>query len=312
MLSQPPFHKRTPGVRKLILLRDDDVSFFTPVAQLETVYEPLLRHNIPINLSVIPLISGALGLGGGTQNPFSRLGLAHEPFIPPCFRGHDAWFQVAENAALVKFITSQHIEVLQHGLRHTWSNCAEFARGDSETESMKRELRFGRELLAKAFSRQPGFFCPPWDQVSHAALRCIKDAGFLGVSMSHLGRDLHLGLWPQLLLCRLRRQRHILRWSKMLLVGHPGYVLSMFHPVETLGQRVMQALGQSDVVVLVNHYWEYFLEGAMQATKDRLAAWHHTAAELLANDSLEFVTFSDLYRRMYGLTLPTPGVSASC
>ena len=134
---------------KYVIIRDDDICFFTSPKELELVYRPLLEENKPVNLAVIPIVDTLLG----------------EPFVKrriPNIR----YANIEWNKDLVEFIKQYNFEVLQHGLTHTVFQriprfIPEFRLRDKA--ELLRRVKLGMKILTNTFGRKPRFFVPPWD-----------------------------------------------------------------------------------------------------------------------------------------------------
>ena len=82
---------------KQVIIRDDDISFFTPPELLDTLYGSLLASNVPVAVSVIPAITCGVSVGEGNGPFWTRYRLDYSPFIPPAFRHNKETFPVTEN-----------------------------------------------------------------------------------------------------------------------------------------------------------------------------------------------------------------------
>ena len=277
---------------KRILIRDDDVCYFTSPEILNRLYHRLLERSLPVNLSVIPKVSCSTPLPFGTANPYFDGHLQHEPFIPPEFRGLPEFYEVGDNKNLVKYIRGNPLlTVTQHGVTHDESDLA-FLSGEAANGFREALLR-GKAVLKKAFGETPTFFTPPWDRLSLPAMEVLQSE-FLGVSTGFTRRRfLPVFDWGRYLLRRLQH-RSFLRWGGCLVVTHP-FDLSRFrfpYPNDLL-PHIIEALEQWDVLVLTNHYWEY-LNDWSGWDEARLTAWDAVVNYLLSREDLKFDTFAGL------------------
>uniref|UniRef100_A0A7J3SMA0 DUF2334 domain-containing protein n=1 Tax=Fervidicoccus fontis TaxID=683846 RepID=A0A7J3SMA0_9CREN len=156
-----------------IIIRDDDVCYFTKPQLLEHIYKPSLELGLPINLAVIPLVD------------LERT----EPIIGQG-EYNKRYLSVEENKELVEFIKQHNFEVLQHGLTHeVFQRYPKFIpefRINNRIE-LKRRTKIGIEILMKAFNKRPRFFVPPWDVLSKQGYEVVAKLfdGVLLTSMSH-------------------------------------------------------------------------------------------------------------------------------
>ncbi len=281
-------------MKRSIIIRDDDVNYFTDPAGLEALYGPLFARGLPVSLSVIPEVAADTPLALGEQSRFGRqYGLRHEPFIPPAQRGRTGRYALGENQRLVQYIRARPVEVVQHGFNHRWNGGAEFESADEA--KLLEKIERGSFLLRETFGWRPEFFCPPWDRISRAGLRALRRAGFLGVTGRHFGRNLPVSAWP---VGWWHRAQPVFSWRDFLFVGHPGYVLSLFHDGAEVLERFRQAYASHPVLVLVNHYWEYNFDGQPQPDAARLALWHAILDFILTREhEAQIISFRTLYDR---------------
>lgn len=281
-------------MKRFVIIREDDISFFTQPGMLEILYRPLFKRGIPANFCVIPKVSANIPLGGGEKGPFfKRYGLGYEPFIPLNFRGQDKSYDIRDNPELISFISNSPVEIVQHGFNHGWNGRAEFDCVDEE--ALKQRLETGRKILQSAFGRQPEFFCPPWDQISHTGIYALKQAGFLGVSLSRFGRYLPFYLWPAHFWNKHISHNEVMRWGRLLLIRHPGCFISMFRSFSEAFEQFKTVCESYRIIVLVNHYWEYFFDGRKELNQGLIQIWRAIIDNLLNKPEVEFITLSELY-----------------
>lgn len=285
-------------MKKYVIIREDDVSYFTRLNMLETLYEPLFKRGLPVNFCVIPRVLADIQLAADKESQFfKRYGLRYEPFIPPDYRGQKKSYDISDNYNLTSFIRNSPIEVVQHGFSHEWDSKAEFGHTDEETLSQR--LKNGREVLKAAFGKLPEFFCPPWDQISREGIYAVKRAGFLGISLSRFGRYLPYYLWPAHFWNKYVSHKEIMHWGKFLLIRHPGYFVSMFRSSSEVIEQFEKICKSCRIMVLVNHHWEYFFDWQREPNSERLQIWHAILNILLKNPEMKFVTFTTLYNSMH-------------
>ena len=89
-----------------ILIRDDDINYFTKPEMLESIYSNAWDEGFKVSLSTIPLQKGLNDLG-----------------VPPQYRQSGLLYSITDNPLLLKYlknkIMEQSVEILQHGLSHT-------------------------------------------------------------------------------------------------------------------------------------------------------------------------------------------------
>ena len=279
---------------KYVILRDDDISFFTRVDWLKRLYEPLLERGLPFSLSVIPQIRGDIS-DPRPENVYWKLfQYQFEPFIPPAFRGRSELYPVSENYPLVDFLKQYpQIEVVQHGYAHEVLNGArEF--GISSSGEMDHRVSLGKRLLEEALGQEPRFFVPPWDTLSLQATRVLRHH-FSGVTLSayshrilprHLALKFFFKKWLH---------RHYLFWGEFLLLEHPATYLGRFNDPAKMIEQVLYDLEMHSLLILVNHHWEYFFDWNDEPCPEFFSAWQRILQELLSKEDVQIMSFSELY-----------------
>lgn len=282
---------------KYVLIRDDDLNYFTRTEWLELLYEPFFKRGLPLNFSVIPKTKCDLPI----QNPRAiytvRENLRYEPFIPPEHRGEGALYDTGANSQLVDLIGRfENIEIVQHGFAHEYvSGEREFAMQD--IDELGRRMREGKRLLEEAFGRRINFFVPPWDYLSAEALSEARKTGFLGISLYKMYREIRPPFFQRIF--RYREANEFATFGRMLILKHPGYILSRFNSPAAIREKIREAFARSDILVIVNHHWEYFFDWG-KIDERFFAAWKEFCDQLLARDDVELLNFTALYRRLLG------------
>ena len=276
---------------KYLLVRDDDVSYFTKPKTLEILYGSFIEEKKPINFSVIPKITANIEIDSG--NPYrKREQLKYDPIIPPKCRGCDETFPVNEKKEIVEFIQSlESCEILQHGLTHGFVDGIKEFRISNDDE-IRRRANLGSEILQECFHVKPSFFVPPWDNVSTETIHFLKSR-YKGLSLGRLNpARLPVKSWGSFLKKTLSSRGYMF-CDELLVIEHPGYLLTRFSPKSAF-DRVRNAVENKDVIILVNHHWEYFYDwnGLDSAF---FSAWKKVTEYLLGKEDLKFLTFSELY-----------------
>ncbi len=278
--------------QRYILIRDDDVSFFTRPQVLQRVHGPLFSGRLPLNLAVIPNVRGDIRGTNANRIYLREEGLEYEPFIPPHMRGKAESFPVGRNGELCNFIRANpQIEVVQHGYSHEWAGGTAECAGRYSKE-LAAQLRVGRKIIQRETRQDTRFFVPPWDALSRDLVETIREV-FDGVSMKDASREM-LPFGQRLFARRPRLSKRCLLSGDFLCVGHPGYIVSRFNQHDDMRRGVMDIVAAERVVVLVTHHWEFFFDWGA-ADEALLKAWHEILEELIARPDVEFLTFSHLY-----------------
>jgi len=277
---------------KYVIIRDDDVSYFTKPETLEKLYGSLFEEKKPVNFAVIPKITANIKIDSG--NPYRKWEqLEYDPCIPRKYRGCNEDFPLNENKEIVEFIQSlENCEVLQHGLTHGLVDGVKEFRINNE-EEIQRRANIGKDLLQDCFHSKPSFFVPPWDSVSSEAIHFLKSR-YKGLSLGRLNPTrLALKSWSSYLKKTLSLRNYMF-YEGLLIIEHPGYLLTRFNNPESVFNKVCHAIETKDIVVLVNHHWEYFYDwNGLNSSFFR--AWQQVTEYLLHKEDLEFLTFTELY-----------------
>jgi hypothetical protein len=273
-----------------VIIRDDDISYFTEQQQLEHVHKPLLELGLPVNLALIPLVDSS------------------QPFVKR--KKYDKrYFSIEENKDLVDFIKQHNFEVLQHGLTHEiFQRYSKFIPEFKIRNSfeLRRRAELGIKILTKAFSKTPRFFVPPWDTLSKEGYSVIAELfdGVLLNSMSHLRRGMvgkfldfiprHLpsNFVPSFLACRVRNRNYCIFRGKFLILEHKGLYISPELNIEALFSMFRSFSQKRCVVVIVIHHW------LLLSNMELFNTWSKLLDYSLSNDQVNVISVSDLYKKL--------------
>jgi peptidoglycan/xylan/chitin deacetylase (PgdA/CDA1 family) len=287
---------------KYVIIRDDDVSFFTPVEVLETLYRPLLSRGGTASLSVIPAIACGRPVGAHNGPFWTRYKMDYSPFIPPDFRDVNQHFPVSDNSELVSYLRENPgYELLQHGYDHSIiDGLPEGKRTDRNDAEMI--IRDSAEIMLDAFGHTPDFFVGPWDAFSPQFLKNLS-RHFKGISMYRLGkRHMPWHLKPIAVARRLYpggTRAGFFRWKDFVIFEHPGTMISMFNRFDTILPSIKAALDRLDVLVLVSHHWEFFYDwnGLNQPFFE---VWLEIIDFLLSTPSIQITSFQEMHQTITG------------
>ena len=180
-----------------ILVRDDDINFFTKSSMLESIYSDAWKSQFKVSLSVIPYQKAI-----------------NDVCVPPDFRNSQEYHSLENNKELCLFlkdkISHNHVEIIQHGVSHALiDGRGEFSRnidGNSDSNTIindththyyssydknnnyfggynngnnrvdfKSYLDIGRNIIRKSLGISPVFFAPPFDDFSGKNLNLLLD-----------------------------------------------------------------------------------------------------------------------------------------
>jgi len=272
--------------KRYVIIRDDDICFFTNPRELELVHRPLLEDNKPVNLAVIPMVDTLL------DEPFVK---AHMPDV--------RYANIEWNEDLVEFIKQHNFEVLQHGFTHELFSREPFTPEFRITDRMElyRRATQGQRILEKVFGKKPRFFVPPWDVLSKQAYSVLMQL-FDGVSIATLShgrfkkRPLTLvqnfipwnvpsRFLPRFLSTRIKRQNYCVINGFLILENRGLYVKPEFDM-----EFLLKVINRFDFVTIVVHYW------LLTSSNEAVKMWHNILDLLLANDDTYITTFSEVYK----------------
>ncbi len=286
---------------KYVVIRDDDICYFTKPKMLESLYQPLLDAGKSVGLSVIPAISGGQPVGALNGPFWQRFRLNYSPCLPPQKRDVAETFPLTPECEIVNYLRNRTgYEIIQHGYNHIAIDGVREGML-TDTRLVREKVEKSRAILEVCFGRPSDFFVVPWDDVSCESLAILKHY-FRGISLHRVGkRHVSWAQKPRAVLRRFlsdERRTPYLQDGQFLLLEYPGPILSMFHDFSIMKAQVKEYLKHHDTLILVNHYWEYFWDWD-EPNRQFLAAWHDIAAYLLDRSDVEIISFSKLYEHIY-------------
>ncbi len=286
---------------KYVVIRDDDTCSFTRPEMLEILYKPLLDAGKSVALSVVPAIGGGQP-AGPLNGPFwERFQLDYSPCIPPQKRAEQKVFPLIPNSEIVSYLQSRpEYEIVQHGYNHISINGVREGMF-TDTHLVTEKILESRAIMKSCFGRDSDFFVVPWDDVSTETIMILRRY-FKGISLHRLGKR-HVSWLHKLPVAGRRFLNDRIRTpyykdGNFLLLEYPGPILSMFNDFTTMKKQTAACLENHDIVVLVQHYWEYFWDWG-KPNQDFLSTWYDIATYLLNRPDIEIISFSTLYNKLY-------------
>jgi hypothetical protein len=137
----------------------------------------------------------------------------------------------------------------------------------------------------------------PYDKFSRVSLAETAKRFPVVSSGWYERRRLPISWLPKYVLKKVFRKPH---WQmrNVALLSHPGCLLSCHRPRETMLGEVKRAVQQSQLTVLVTHWWEYFR--VCQPDEVFIRQLHETAAYLANDAGIRVISFGDLARGTAG------------
>jgi len=288
---------------KYVLIRDDDISFFSSLRLLENLYGEIFEANIPVNFSVIPKVKVNSSIG---KNIYSERDFEYEPFIPSEFREANKTHFVFDKPELIEYIKNSKdlVYVVQHGFNHTPN---EFA--STNVTEIKQKIEKGKEILKKAFGNDPHFFCAPNDRYSPVSLKELQK-NFHGATfgvfslrnmISYRGLRIPLSMAPLYLHSLLKKETFLVK-NGFLVVGHKNCSINPFTDPEQIKQNFKQIIKENNVITIAQHYWEYYFrketnEVSVTINKKLLDVFLEVVYELKAENA-QFLTMAQFYKKI--------------
>lgn len=225
-----------------VILRDDDVSYFTNPDDLEEIYSKLFEKNIPVCFSVIPKHKGNIKKNGEL-----------EINVPPKYRGMDRTFSILENKKLCDYLKKKkkkkQIELCLHGLNHDYNKKAEFEVKDYEVA--KEMLNESLNEFRKAFKFKPKIFVPPYDKISKEGKKAVFD---FGLDLCTNANNYSI----------LNRNKSFIREGESKIFLSKNYLPSF--RIKTWKKRLLRygkrkiKEKKKSTIIITSHYWQFFHE----------------------------------------------------
>jgi hypothetical protein len=272
-----------------VIVRDDDVSYFTPPEFLEMLYESLWANGLPVCLSVIPnhYDSVVVAYRSSSAEPDEN--------TPPSHFGTGITHPVWKNSRLASFLSTLantgSVELCVHGFEHRYR---EF---DADADRARECLVSSLEIFAATFPLvKPTTFVPPYEALSRAALKALADHGFDIATCLDTARSM------KLVGASDSQDDGIFEGDGDSVVF--ACATYLFDPLRT-DASVEDALEESlrrnpDLLIIANHYWDFFDRFKAPKT-NRIRLWAAFVRALIARDAV-FTTFGQeaiQFRRSY-------------
>jgi len=271
---------------KYILIRDDDVNYFTKIEDLNRVYGFIFERDIPINFAIIPNVDASAKT---ISNDFSKK--SYEAFIPEEFRGKENLFPIDENQKLVEFLKSlKNAEFLLHGFTHKGlEKSFEFELEDES--AIEEKLNKGSKIFELAFEKKPETFVAPQDKFSLKSFLEIQqkfDTFSLGwIDKTRIPKSYLIKYY----LMKLRSKNYIIK-DDFLVLQHPGCQFSRFKDINKSSLTLDKYIKSHKITVIVVHHWEFF-EGK-NLNQELYSAFKNRILSLWKNEDFKFINFSEL------------------
>jgi hypothetical protein len=272
---------------KYVIIRDDDTCALTPIECLETLYRPFLDRGLPVNLATIPNVRSDVFY---PQGPLQG---QPEGFLVAAKDVKPGTYPIGSNGKLVQYLRKNGgYKIVHHAYHH------EFVNGNPEFDihdrnDIARRLDLGAESLCEAGFPRPLAFVAPYDRITRASyLELAKRFKLISTGWFEWGR-VPMQWWPQLFWSKLRGERHWRR-GNLLLLSHPGCLLSYHRPLASMLREIQREVEENTLTVLVTHWWEFYRSG--EPDRPFIEVLHQTADWLGSRKDIQVVAFDDVAR----------------
>ncbi len=290
-----------------ILIRDDDINYFTKPQMLETIYSNAWHEGFKVSLSTIPLQKGLNDLG-----------------VPPQYRQSGLLYSITDNPLLLEYLKSKikerSVEILQHGVSHTYDNSH---RGEfSGNSALKEKILKGQGILLSAFETEPKFFVPPAEDISETNLDLLRELGMKPIYRNSLFDKLlrfryiptvvkNFGLtlittansiffnetqFPLMKPVNIQLSRNSVTWS---LPSTKFMSLASSTSVSELTKFLVESCSKvRNPICILNHYHSYYHDWNSTITKTDLFRTWNNVLKSFGNLGFEWkVDFATLFER---------------
>ena len=273
------------GYVTAVMIRDDDVSFFTPSYKLDQLYQGVLKQGFKVSLGIIPNVKAI-----------------DDFLIPPSSRGKMSQHEICDNEELVEYlrekIAANECDIVQHGYNHEMlSGVPEFSVNNaSEIES---RLGAGRGRIEACLGVRVSAFVPPWNRVSKQARKILGEHDLALCLGTRKNRLPQLGISPEL---------HV-GWS-----SNPVEIFSSVDPwsnrnqafvfgrdlVDRAKRKFEECVKNGDCFCLLNHYWGYYQDWQDSISQEKLDSFY-SILNYVDRDGVWKTTLSEMGSWLRGL-----------
>lgn len=186
-------------MKKLFVIRDDDLNFFSKPEDIEYWYKELISGGIPVSFSTVPFVKKTSDVYTGDEEGKNKNGE----------------YPIGENRELVEYIKhgSRNIEIMQHGYTHeTVEGVYEFKKKSEKSDLFKQAKR-GLNYLESFFGKI-NVFVAPHDSISNHGIKVVESLGLNIIrskgSRNFIWRPLYITALTKMVIHRLKhRDRYL-------------------------------------------------------------------------------------------------------
>lgn len=291
-----------------ILIRDDDINFFTKSNMLESIYSAAWKKGLKISLGVIALQKGTNNIS-----------------VPPEMRTNDSLFPITDNKSLLQYIKDKLragiAEVLQHGLSHDVDENGLWEFG--QNLDIKQKIDHGRNILIQAFDTIPKFFVAPGESITKINVRTLVESGLVPICrrttfdtllqnpfvpnyLKHAATRFVAGMYKDI----YKNENMIIQFLKPVTITISNNLISWTVPLrpsrisssESLfkftNRAIQSCYSSRSPICIINHYHFFYYDWNSSISRTELfQCWTHLVHNLHRLEFGWFTTFSELYER---------------
>lgn len=259
-----------------IVIRDDDLSFWTSVDEIERLYKPLFDKKVKISFAVIPCAVKSFNMGN--FNSF--------------YQDEDSQMPIFENSSIVEYVKDKIkenlVEIMLHGYTHLYSfrsfdgkiktatsdNLTYYRNRGKKVEflgefnnknfsELNRKVKIGKEMLEEIFGIKVWNFVPPSNQISKSGIKAICSnglnlSGFIGRKYN---REISLrGLFSFLKIIKFKLYNKDITYPIVLDYGRhkelAGYSLTPVTNMPKYNNQIKYCAANNLPFQIATHYWE--------------------------------------------------------
>lgn len=263
---------------KRVIIRDDDISYFTRPEQLEKVYGHLWEAGKPVSFAVIPAQQSNVRV-------LHRPGRPYDPSIAPPYRGIDQQHAITDNPDLCQFLNARAreglAEICLHGFDHSYM---EFDQSDPNV--LHNKLKDGLLILQDAIpDASIQTFIAPYDKLSVEALNAVIEMNFnlctASINLDQVSALAEIGPYE---MHEWADGRALYTCDEYLFTHRQSPALCL----ATARKRIEE----KNLLIVANHYWTFFYDWHGDNPGLR-ARWNAFVDDLLNRNDVKFTRFSN-------------------
>jgi len=285
---------------KYVIIRDDDISFFTPTDILDIIYGKILEEN-KVNFGVIPNVYSSIDLNK-TGGYYKKEKLYYDPLISPEFRGTNKYYSVEKNYDLIEFLNKKNVGVIQHGYSHEKiNNLPEFSIDNKEI-IYDRAIR-GKSILNKCLKKDIDLFLPPWNVISKETFEILyrEYKGIIIASMYPIPKNFNL--LSLYYLSKIFNKNYLL-YNNLLIINN-FILIDKNININSLNKGIENMIKYNKIIVIQNHYWDFYDNWKKwgKLNKKLINTWKVIYNYINNNENIKIIDYQELINFLKKQTL---------